>query len=292
MLTAYAQLAASMALVGVNVAAAKTLAAALPIAMVAGLRCLLAVAVLLPLALWRDGAVLPSPTVRWNLFWQALLGTVLYNAALLLGLRLTSALEGGLVLATIPAVVALGSAWWLRERLSARGWAAALLAAGGIGAVTLARAAPGAGGTAAGNALVFLAVCGEAAYALLAKRVAGQAPVLTASLWMQGFSALLLLPLWLPWAGAAAALAAPDLAALLVFHALTASVLCLLLWYAGLARAPASVAGVFTAFLPAAAALTAVAFLGERFTAAHGIGFVLMLGSVLLATWPGRRAAV
>ncbi|HEX2297800.1 MAG TPA: hypothetical protein VHH34_04675, partial [Pseudonocardiaceae bacterium] len=61
--------------------------------------------------------------------------------------------------------------------------------------------------------------------------------------------------------GAAARLADPALAGLLVFHSLTASVLCLLLWYAGLKRAPASIAGVFTAFLPATAAAVAVALL-------------------------------
>ncbi|UFN51171.1 DMT family transporter [Roseomonas sp. OT10] len=288
MLTAYAQLAAAMALSGANVAVAKLLAGALPIAMILGLRCLISSAVLLPLALRRDGARLPPPGVLGNLFWQALFGTVLYNAALLLGLRLTTALEGGLVLATLPAVVALGSALFLGEHLPVRVWLAALLAAGGIAAVTLARLAPGAGGSLAGNALVFVGVCGEAAYALLAKRSVGRLPVVTASLWMQLFSALLLLPAWLPWAGEAAVLADPILAGLLLFHALTASLLSLLLWYAGLVRVPAGTAGVFMAFLPAAAAVSALLFLGETATATHGLGFALMLASVLLATWPAR----
>lgn len=297
MLTAYAQLAGSMILTGVNVGVAKTLAGALPIAMILGLRCLLAVAVLLPLSLWRDGPRLPPRGALLNLFWQALLGTVLYNAALLLGLRLTTALEGGLMLAAIPAVVALGAALLLRERLTPRGWAAALLAAGGIGAVTLARNGGGGsgGGSLAGNALVLLAVCGEAAYALLSKRLAGRMPVLSASLWMQVFSALLLLPAWLPlaipWPGAAGVLADPLLAGLLVFHGLTASVFSLLLWYSGLRRAPAGLAGVFMAFLPASAAVTAVLFLGEPMTTAHLAGFALMLASLLLATWPARRRA-
>lgn len=297
MLTAYAQLASSMALVGANVGVAKALSDALPISMIAGLRCLIAVAVLAPLALWRDppAARVPSRAVLANLFWQAALGTVLYNAALLAGLRLTGALEGGMVLASLPAVVALGAWLWLREPMRARAWASAALAALGIGAVVLARGPGGAagqgGGSGLGVALVLAAVCGEAAYALLAKRVAGRVPPLTASLWMQGFSAALLLPLWLPDAGAAAALSDPRLAGLLAFHALTSSVLCLLLWYAGLARAPASVAGVFTAFLPASAAATAVLFLGESFTAGHAVAFALVLASVLLATWPSRARA-
>jgi drug/metabolite transporter (DMT)-like permease len=287
---AYLQLATAMALVGANVAVAKLLAEALPIPLIAFLRCLIACAVLWPLArLIEPGAAAPDRRARWNLALQAGFGTVLYNVALLAGLRLTTALEGGLVLATLPAVVAAGSALWLRERLPPRQWAAVALAAGGMAAITLARVAAEAGGSALGNALVLVAVCGEAMYVLLAKRIVGRVPVVTASLWMQGFSAAILLPLALPGLGATAALADPRLSALLVFHALTASVLCLLLWYAGLMRAPASVAGVFSAFLPASAAVVAVALLGEAFTIVHAAGFALMLASVLLATWPRRE---
>jgi drug/metabolite transporter (DMT)-like permease len=288
---AYAQLALSMALVGANVGVAKLLAESLPIAMIAGLRCALAVLVLWPLARLMEGRARPGRRALWNLALQAAFGTVLYNAGLLAGLRLTTALEAGLVLATLPAVVAIGGALWLRERLPARQWAAVALAAGGMAAITLARVAAEGHGSALGNALVFAGVCGEAMYVLLAKRIAGQVPVVTASLWMQLFSAAMLLPFWLPFAGAAVALAEPATATLLVFHSLTSSVLCLLLWYAGLRRAPASVAGVFTAFLPASSAVVAVAFLGEAFTATHALGFALMLGSVLVATWPGRRGA-
>jgi drug/metabolite transporter (DMT)-like permease len=76
---------------------------------------------------------------------------------------------------------------------------------------------------------------------------------------------------------------------LLVFHSLTASVLCLLLWYQGLKRVPGVVAGVFTAFLPASAAVVAVVFLGETINLTHAIGFALMMVSIILATWHSRR---
>jgi drug/metabolite transporter (DMT)-like permease len=54
-------------------------------------------------------------------------------------------------------------------------------------------------------------------------------------------------------------------------------------------RVPAGLAGIFTAFLPATAALVAVLLLGEPFTTVHAAGFALLTGSLLLATWPGRR---
>jgi drug/metabolite transporter (DMT)-like permease len=292
MLGAYAMLAASMMLVGANVPVAKLLAEDLPIPLIACLRCLLACLVLFPLMRAMEPRARPPREVMRNLFWQAAFGTALYNAGLLAGLRLTTALEGGLVLATLPTVVALGSALWLGERLSPRAWAAAALAAVGMAAINAVRAGAGGEGSLIGNALIFAGVIGEAVYVLLAKRAAGRVGVITAAFWMQVFSALQLMPfaaVSLPWLAPGAANATN--AALLVFHSLTASVLCLLLWYGGMRRAAANVAGVFSAFLPATAAVLGVAVLGERFTAVHAVGLAVMLASILLATWPARARA-
>jgi drug/metabolite transporter (DMT)-like permease len=286
---AYSQLALSMALAGANVGVAKLLADDLPVAMILGLRCALAVAVLWPLARAMEGRIGIDRATARNLAWQAAFGTVLYNAALLAGLQRTTALEAGLILATMPALVAVGGAFWLRERLPARLWAAVALAAFGMGALVLARVAADGHGSALGNLLVFAGVCGEAMYVLLARRIAGRVPVVTASFWMQVFSLLMLLPLCLPVLGSVAALGDPGVSALLVFHSLTSSVLCLLLWYAGMKRAPAGIAGIFTAFLPATAAAVAVGLLGEAFTSVHAAGFFLLMCSLLLATWPTRR---
>ncbi len=289
MIIAYAQLATAMALVGANVVVAKLLAEALPIPVIAFLRCVLACIVLLPLMRWMEPGAHTTRHVRSNLFWQAAFGTALYNAGLLAGLRLTSALEGGLVLATLPAVVAIGAALWLREKLSPHAWAAVALAAFGMAAINIARSGTADAGSVLGNALIFAAVIGEAVYVLLAKRIAGQVRVITAAFWMQLFSAAILLPFAF-WSAPDFALPVFDmrLAGLLVFHSLTASVLCLLLWFRGLQHATANVAGVFCLFLPASAALCALLVLNERPTALHGVGFLLMLGSILLVTWPRR----
>jgi drug/metabolite transporter (DMT)-like permease len=289
MLGAYAMLAASMMLVGANVPVAKLLAEDLPIPLIASLRCLIACLVLWPLMRAIEPRTRPAREVMRNLFWQAAFGTALYNAGLLAGLRLTTALEAGLVLATLPAVVAIGSAVWLGERLSARAWAAAALAAAAMAAINAVRAGVGGEGSLFGNALVFAGVIGEAAYVLLAKRAAGRVGVITAAFWMQLFSAAQLAPfaaLSLPWLAPGAVNAAN--AALLLFHALTASVLCLVLWYGGMRRAPANVAGVYSAFLPATAAVLGVLVLGERFTEVHAVGLLVMVASILLATWPAR----
>lgn len=284
------QLALAMALVGVNVPVAKQLADSLPIPVVLFLRCLIACCVLLPLVrLQEQRLALPSRKMLSSLLGQAVVGTALFNLALFSGLRLTSALEAGLVLAALPAVMALGAWLWLHEAPGLRGWAAVALAALAIAALNSTRTAGGAAGSLSGNALVFAAVVAEAAYALLAKSVSGRLGALTATLWMQVFSVLLTAPFALPalLSGAAAG-AAMTIWGLLLFHALTSSVVSLVLWYRGLRRAPMVFAGVSAIFLPAAAAITAMLLFNERATAAHGVGFALMALSVLAAAWPRR----
>ena len=279
------QLGLAMALVGANVVAGRVLAQALPIPLILFLRCLLASVVVAPFAGVAAPGLIPSGRMLVSLVLQAATGTLLYNTALLAGLRRTGALEAGLVLSSLPAVVAIGAFLLLGERFDRRRWLAALLAAGALVSLTLGRFGGAGGGSLAGNALVFLGVCGEGSYVLLTKRMPEQIGVERTTFWMQVFSTLLLLPLAAPFLTAAgfAGMTWP-IALLLVFHGLTASVLSPLLWYRGIRHVPASVAGVFTTLLPATTALLAVLFLGEALTTGHLLGFALMLASILLAT--------
>ncbi|MFQ3623529.1 MAG: EamA/RhaT family transporter, partial [Acetobacteraceae bacterium] len=70
MLIAHAMLAASMILVGANVPIAKLLAEALPIPLIAFLRCVLATLVLWPLVRVVEGRLaIPPREILRNLFW-------------------------------------------------------------------------------------------------------------------------------------------------------------------------------------------------------------------------------
>jgi drug/metabolite transporter (DMT)-like permease len=280
-----AQLAAAMAITGVNVPVGKWLADSLPVTAVVFLRCVIAIVLLVPLArILEPDVPRPRGGLLANLVAQAATGTVLYNLALLWGLRRASAIDAGLVLASMPAVMAVGAFLFLAECPSRAQWLAAGLAALGIAALHAAAPAAGGEGTLAGTLAVFVAVCGEAAYALLARRSAAAIGPWTATLWMQLASAAMLAPLALPaLATVPAEAATPALGGGLVFHAATASVLHLVLWYAGLRHVPAARAGVFAIFLPAAAAATAIIGFGEPATLSHAVGFALMVLSVLLA---------
>jgi drug/metabolite transporter (DMT)-like permease len=278
-----------MSLIGGNVVVAKLLAAALPVPVVLFLRCAIGALLLAPLAL-RGDVRAPTPRMLGVSAAQALCGTLLYNSLLMAGLRRTGALPAGLVLATLPAVVAVGAALLLRETLPARRWAGVALAAVGLMSLALARnAGSGAADSWSGDALVLLAVCGEASYVLLTRVMAVRMAPLRATFWLQICGFVLMAPLAVPrLVQAWPALREPRIAALLLLHAATASVLCNLLWFSGMRRVPASLGGVLGVFLPGAAAVAAVLVLGERFTPALAAGFALMLVSILLATWPAR----
>ena len=129
---AYLLLTASMALVGTYVALSKPLVAALPVFALAFLRFAIGAVAMIP---WtpraRGEAPLSAPERRW-LFLMSFFGNFLFSVCMLTGIGMTTATAAGVILATLPAVVALLSRLVLRERLAPRTLLAIALAVGGI----------------------------------------------------------------------------------------------------------------------------------------------------------------
>lgn len=293
---AYACLALSMALVGSYVALSKPLVAAIPVFLLAWLRFGIGGAAMLH---WLRKPANEAPLTartRGLLFLESFLGNFLFSVCMLFGVSLTSAVSAGVIMAAIPATVALLSRVFLREPIAGRTWTAIALAATGIGLLGIARPAEGTAATAAhelawlGNLLVLGAVLCEAAYAVIGKALTGKLGPkrITALINLWGFA--LVTPF-----GAYAALKF-DFASvgagswvLLVFYALAASVWTVWLWMTGLKVVPAAQAGVFTAMLPVSAAAVGVLVLGEQLTGLQVLAFLAALAGVLLATLPARR---
>src|SRR5438067_7136651 len=130
--TAYACLALSMSLVGSYVALSKPLAAAIPVFLLAWLRFGIGGLAMLH---W-----LPKPASEFPidartkrlLFLESFLGNFLFSICMLFGVSMTSAVSASVIMAAIPAVVAILSWAFLRERVGARTWGAVACAAGGI----------------------------------------------------------------------------------------------------------------------------------------------------------------
>lgn len=275
-----------MALVGTYVALSKPLTAVIPVFLLATLRFGIAALVMLP---WlRVGATdRPlTPAVTRTLFVQSFFGNFLFSITMLLGISMTSATSSGVILSTLPAVVALMSWLFLRERLEARVWIAVGFAVAGIGALTLLRTQSTAGGdTTLGNLLIFACVCCEATYVILGKKLTSHLSPKRISALINLIGLLLMLPLGL-WQASTfdfAALTAGTWA-LLVFYAVSASMVSTWLWLTGLKSVPASHSGVFTIALPLAACLVGVVWLGESFGATHALAFVCALIGIVLIT--------
>jgi len=283
-LRGYLLLFSGMALVGTYVALTKPLTAVFPVLLLAWLRFVIAAVVMLPWLRREPGSVALDGRLTGTLLLQSLFGNFLFSILMLSGVAMTSAAAAGVILATLPAAVALMSWAVLRERLSARTWAAVGLAVAGVMVLTLTRG--GTGGAAQslpGNLLILGCVFCEAVYVILGKR-------LTASLSARRISALLNLwglvlmtpfGLWQARDFDFGAVTAGSWL-LLLFYALAASMVSTWLWLAGLRHVPASHSGVFTIAMPLAASATAVIALGERLGAGHLVALACAGAGILL----------
>ncbi len=289
---AYLSLAASMALVGSYVGLSRLLVAVFPVLLLAGLRFAIAAVAMAHWVRRRPGEAALSRHERWLLFWESFLGNFLFSICMLYGVAMTSALAAGVVMAAIPAAVALLSRLFLREHIRPRVLAAIACAALGIGLLALARGnAVAAAGSASplGYALLLGAVLCEASYVVIGKRLTGNVSPRRISALINLWGLLLVTPFALWQASGFDFAAVPGATWLLLgFYAIAASMVTVWLWMQGLRHVPSSRAGVFTVMLPVSAAAVGVAVLGEHFGPAHVAAFVLALVGLLLATWPER----
>lgn len=289
---AYAALATSMALVGSYVGLSKLLLALFPVFLLAWLRCAIAALAMLPWLRHAPGEAPLAAADRRVLLGQALVGNVLFSVFMLLGVQATSALAAGVVMAALPAMVALQSRWFLGEAIGPRTASAIVCAAGGMLLLATAPATPSPTGTAApwwGYALLLAAVACEAGFVVIGKRLSAAVPARRATVLINARALVLFTPLglWQARSFDAGAVSASTWA-LLVFYALAASVITVWLWMRGLRDVPAARAGVFTVLLPLSAAAIGILFLGEAATPAHAVALLLALVGLLLATWPRR----
>ena len=293
-LLAYACLTLSMALTGAYVALSKPLVAALPVFLLAWMRFGIAAVVMLP---WlRKPADEPPMTMRTRglLFLESFLGNFLFSICMLFGVSMTSAVSAGVVMAGVPAVIALMSWAFLRERIGSRMWLAAGCAVLGLALLAFSRSGPPtADGTWygtqwLGNLLVFGAVLCEGFYAVIGKKLTGSLTPkrISALINLWGFTLMtpfgLYYALDFDFAGVAA-----STWLLLVFYALAASMGSVWLWMTGARHLPASQSGIFTVMLPISAALVGVLALGETLSGLQVLAFVIALLGIVL-TWNHR----
>ncbi len=288
----YLALAAAMAIVGAYVGFSKALVIVFPVFLLAWLRFGIAAIAMAPwLRRPADEPPLDSRTRRL-LFLESFFGNFLFSVCMLFGIARSSALAAGVIMAAIPAAVAVLSFALLGDRIGRRVAAGIACATAGIVLVALARDADGepASGSLVGTLLLLGAVTCEALYVVIGKKlsVAMGPKRISALINLWGLVLVTPFALWqLP--GFAFAFIDGSYWALLVAYSLFASVVTVWLWMTGMKHVPASSAGIFTVFLPVSAAAVGVLVFGEVFSAAQAGAFALALLGVVLATW--RRSS-
>jgi len=289
---AYLCLAAAMAIVGAYVGFSKALVIVFPVFLLAGMRFAIAAVAMAPWLRRPAGeAPLDSRSQRL-LFVVSFFGNFLFSICMLFGIRQSTALAAGVIMAALPAVVALLSWGLLKERVGVRVGAGIACAIAGIALVAFARDAEGelASGSLVGIALLVGAVTCEAIYVVVGKKLAATVGPrrISAIINLWGLALVAPFALW-QLRGFAPSFIPESSWWLLLVYSIAASVVTVWLWMTGLKRIPASQAGIFTVFLPVSAAAVGALFYGEEFTRSQAAAFALALAGVALAAWPARQ---
>lgn len=290
---ALAALIGAMVLVGGSVAVGRELVAALPLYFASMVRFALATAVLVPLVLvvergWprvsRQGLVILGV--------QALCGSFLFTVCLLVGLTLTGAAAAGVISATTPAAVALLGRFVFREKLSGRALSGLMATVTGLAALQIGGDA--ANGTAPfwGNALVLAAVLFEAVFLLLRRVLTEPLSPLTAAMWVSllGLALFLVPGLWQIRDLDPAALT-PAMLAALAYYGLGVTAGAYILWFYGVVRVDATLAGVVTGVMPVSALLCAAGICGEHLGWREMAGCLGVLAGIVCLAGGGNKKA-
>ncbi len=291
-LEAYFCLSGAMVLVGSAVVVGKFITHAFPLFLASTLRFALAAGVLTPYVLiWGGGFKRVSRSDWLLLVCMALCGQVVFTLFLLWGLRMTSALDAGLITSTTPAAMAIMALLILGERLRAKGALGVALAVSALAVVNLmggvdASAGGGQGGQRwLGNLLVAGAVLGEAVFLLVRKRLSPGIPNLTVAAALCILGLAMSLPLGLLEAqDFDFASVSPGGWASIVYFGLLFTVLAYFLWFRGVSQVSGSTAGVFTAVMPVSALGLSHIFLGESLTWLYlAAGLMVVVAIVLIS---------
>ncbi|NBC19779.1 MAG: EamA family transporter [Alphaproteobacteria bacterium] len=285
-----------MAIFGSSTPVSKIIAAHFPVFSASLLRMLVAAAVLAPFMISRRGELRDAPARDWTtISLIALAGMVGFTATQLFGMRLTTGVIGATVMSSAPAVTALAAVIFLGAAMNWRKGGALALAVIGVVLINVLRERGASGGEAVflGALLVLIAVCFEAAFTLLSKRLSSGVSSLSATfaascIAIPAFAALAAIFDPAPFAYW---VADPGAWAAIIFWGAGTGALAPVIWYHGVRQAPGPLAAGFMAVMPVSALVLSYILLDESFRWAHLIGFGAVFAGVLLMVWEHAHAS-
>ena len=216
---------------------------------------------------------------------QALSAGVFFNFLMLLGLDYTDANVAGIIMSALPALIAVLSFLFLKERLSVKkGFSIGLATLGLLVISSNTFSASSIKYSLIGNVIIFLALLPEAGYYILSKLQPNKLPIFLMAALMNGINAILLLPIAFlheNWH----MLHLSTLQWIILGLVSIASGLFYVFWYAGSQKTDGITASLSTALMPIATVIIAWLTLGETVGAIQLIGMGLVMASIVAYTF-------
>lgn len=268
---------------GANFSITKVALQQIPPLAFAGLRFLIASALLWPVLRAAEGArPLPPGSLR-KLIWLGLIGNSIYQIGFLLGLSSTTAANASLIIATTPAMVAAAGAALGIERLRRVAAVGIALAIGGVALILSARGLSFGSAGVVGDLLLLGCAVSWTVYTLGVRSLGAGLSPLAITTWttITGTPGLLLIGL--PQLRGADWLAVTPAAWLgLAYSTVLGVVVAYLLWNNSVRVAGSTRTAVYGTAIPMVATLVAWPILGEAPTLIQGVGAALIVTGVLL----------
>lgn len=213
---------------------------------------------------------------------QGLCAGFLFNALMLSGLHHTSGAVAGVITSTLPALVVVLAAIFLKERFGVGKWVAVTLATGGLVIVNSASLHGGNDQQSfLGDALVFAALIPEAAYYVMAKVANIRLPAWMTVTWISAINILFFLPFALFQWPSAKLSSVPVWVWLIIILGGVITSAFFACWSMGVKKVRMQLASLAPAVMPIFAVVLAWAILGETLTTFQLVGMILVVVSIL-----------
>lgn len=278
---------------GANFSANKYAIGVLPPMVFAATRFLIASVLLAGVvAWWKPGAQLPRREA-WVLAGLGVVGNTAYQILFMKGLLTTSAINASLIMAALPAVVAVLGRVFGVERTTSRTWVGIVVATAGVATVIAAKGVEFSASTVLGDLMVLAAVGCWAAFTVGVRSVGkGLDPIRVTAITVIGGTPGLMLAA-LPTIGQVQFAELPAGAWIaILYSSVFAIVIAYLLWSLAVQAIGGSRTALYNCVVPLFASVVAWLVLGERMVLAQAAGAVMVIVGVLISQGIGARAAV
>jgi drug/metabolite transporter (DMT)-like permease len=285
----YIELSTATIIAGSSVVIGKLMSNTIPIFLSQGISLIFALLVLIPATIRIEGRL---PKISGSdfpfIFLQALLGMFLFRVFLLNGLKYTSAVESGIITGTTPAVTAVLSFLFLKEKAVWNKIAGIVVAVAGVIIINLVGAGSvqkGLSGTMTGNLLVFLAVIGEALLTIFRKKTSSKISPLAGAAYVTLFAFVMFLPV-----SAVEALkfdfseVGRDFWIFTSYYGVIVTAAAYILWFKGVSGVQASTAAVYTGCMPVSALVLSLIILKESISPLQLAGIILIIAGIVFVS--------